>query len=51
MFQILDTFLSLFFNKMLLFRAGIYKMLVRIATASDCSLHCLSRPLWQVTNV
>ena len=43
---------------MLLFRAEIHKMLVRIEnredpgqTASDLSLHCLSRPLWQSTSV
>ena len=38
---------------MLLFRAEIHKMLVREDpghTASDLSLHCLSRP-WQATSV
>ena len=49
--KILNTFLFLFSNEMLVFRTGIHKMLIRIAnredpdqTASDLGLHCLSRP-------
>ena len=34
-FQILNIFLFLFSNKMLVFRAGIHKMLVRIANRED----------------
>ena len=56
--KILNTFCPLFSNKMFLFRAGIYKMLVRIAnredpdqTASDLGLHCLSMLFWQATSV
>ena len=44
-------FLLLFSNKMMVFRAGIHKMLVRIAngrpdhtTQSDWGLHCLPGP-------
>ena len=35
--KILNTFLFLFSNKMLVFRAGIHKLLVRIANREDCS--------------
>ena len=34
-YKILNTFLILFSNKMLGFRAGIHKMLVRIANRED----------------
>ena len=56
-------FLFLFSNKMLLFKTGIHKMLVRIANRedpdqtasfqkqSDLGLHCLSRHFLQATNV
>ena len=59
----LNTSLSLFSNKMLVFRAGIYKLLVRIANREDLDqtassemqsvlgLHCLSRPFWQAISV
>ena len=33
--KILNTFLVLFSNKLLVFRAGIHKMLVRIANRED----------------
>ena len=33
--KILNTFLFLFSNKMLVFRAGFHKMLVRIANRED----------------
>ena len=48
---------------MLVFRAGIYKLLVRIANREDpdqtassemqsvLGLHCLSRPFWQAISV
>ena len=47
---------------MLIIRAGIYKMLVRIANSEDldrlllqkqCNLglHCFSRPFWQASSV
>ena len=43
---------------MVVIRAGINKMLVRIAnredpdqTQSDLGLHCLSRPFWLATSV
>ena len=50
--KISNTFLFLLSNKLLVFRAGIYKMIVRIANwddpdllkQSDLVLHCLSRP-------
>ena len=49
--KILNTFLFLFSNKMLAFRAGICKILARIANRedsdqmqSDLGLRCLSRP-------
>ena len=35
MFKILNTFLFLFSTKMLVIRAGIHKMLVRIANRED----------------
>ena len=55
-----QTLFSLFLlNKMLVFRAGIHKMLFRISNSedlvqkqSDMGLHCLSRPLcWQASSV
>ena len=56
--KILNTFLFLFSTKLLVTRAGIHKMLVRIAnredpdqTASDPGLRCLPMPLWQATSV
>ena len=44
-FKILNTFLFLFLNKMWVIRAGIHKMLVRIANREDpyLGLCCLSR--------
>ena len=57
---ILNTFLFLFSNKMLVRRTGIDKMLVRIANRkdllqkqSDLGLHCLSMPLsfWKANSV
>ena len=43
-------------NKILDFRAGIHKMLVRIANRNDpdqtnLGLHCLCMPFWQTTSV
>ena len=53
--KILNTFLFLFSNIMLVLRAESLKMLVRIANRedpdqkqSDLGLHCLSRPFWLV---
>ena len=48
----LCTFLFLFSNKMLVIRAGIHKMLVRLANRedydqSDLGLHCSSRHFLQ----
>ena len=59
--KILITFLSLSSNKMWVTRAGINRMLVRIANRvdpdhtalqeqSDLGLHCLFRPFWQATS-
>ena len=55
---ILNTFLFLFSNKMLVRRTGIDKMLVRIANRkdllqkqSDLGLHCLSMPFWKANSV
>ena len=59
--KISNTFLFLFSNKILLIRAGIHKMLVRIANREDpdqtayskvsgLSLHYLCRPFWQATS-
>ena len=59
---ILGIFNFLFLNKMLVFRAGMHKMLVRMTyredpdqTASNkqsnLGLRCLSRPFWQLTSV
>ena len=50
------TLLFLFSNKMLVFSAGIHKMLVRIANRedpdkSDLGLCCLSWPFGQATSV
>ena len=53
---------STFLFKMLVIRAGIHKLHVRIATGitlirlilqkqSDLDLHCLSMPFWQATSV
>ena len=65
-FKILNTFLFLFSNKMLVFRAGIHKTLVRyhkqtgktltrlpllLQKQSDLGLQCLSRPFGQAKNV
>ena len=38
---------------MLVSRAGIHKMLLRIANRefADLGLHCLSLPFWQATSV
>ena len=49
-------FFFLFSNKMLVFRAGIYKILVRIANREDPDQTAssdlgLSRPFWQTANV
>ena len=60
--KILNTFLFLFSNKMLVIKAGIYKRLIRIPNSedqiklllkkqSDLSLHCLSVPFCQATSV
>ena len=49
--KISNTFLFLFSNKMLVFRAGIQKILVRIANREDLGLPCLSKPFWQATSV
>ena len=50
-----NTFLFLFSNKMLVFRAGIHKMLARIVNREDpesgLDLCCLSRPFCQNTTV
>ena len=60
--KISNTFLFLFSNKMLVFRTGIYKMLVRVAnkerpqsdsffTLFSVGLSCLPRPYSQTTSV
>ena len=61
--KILNTFLFLLSDKIWVIRAGIHKMLVRIANREDCGVIrlllqkqsdqglCLFRPFWQVTNV
>ena len=51
--KILSTFLVLFSTKILVIKAGIYKMLVRMVNMEDqdLGLHCLSRQLWQTTSV
>ena len=56
--KISNTFLFLFSNKLLVIKAGIHKMLVRIANREDpdqnnlLGLHCLmSRPFWHATLV
>ena len=56
--KISNTFLFLFSNKMMVIRAGIHKLLVRIANKedldqkhSDQGLPCLSKPVWQATSV
>ena len=52
------TFRFLFSDKMMVWRAGIHKILVKMPnredpdqTASDLGLFCLSRPFWQETSV
>ena len=49
--KISNTFLSLFSNKMLVFWAGIHKMLARSFFRSSLVLHCFSKPFWKVTCV
>ena len=59
-FKISNTFLCLFSNEMLLFKAGIHKFLVKIianrgdldqtAAQSDLALRGLSKPFWQKTS-
>ena len=44
--KILNTFLFLFSNKMLIFRARIHKMLVRIANSSDSDQTASSEAVW-----
>ena len=44
--KISNTFLFLFSNKMLVFRAGIYKMLVRIANREDPDQTASSETVW-----
>ena len=54
-----NTFLFLFANKMLVIRAEIHKMLIRIANrtdpyqtaSSDQGLHCFSMPFWSASSV
>ena len=42
--KMLNTFLFLFSNKMWVIKAGIHKMLVRIASRETLFRQCLSRP-------
>ena len=55
--KILNTFLFLLLNELLITKAGIHKMLVRIANSEDpdqtasSGLYCLSQPFWQTTCV
>ena len=51
--KILNKFLFLFLNKMLVCMAGTHKMLVKITNRLHLLLgmHCLSMPFWQTTNV
>ena len=49
MFQILNTFLFLFSNKMLFFRTGIYIMLVRIANREDPDETASSEAVWYLS--
>ena len=58
--KISNAFLFLFSNTTLLIRAGIHKMLVRIANREDpdqtaaseaVGLYCLFRPFWQAISV
>ena len=60
--KISNTFLFLISNKMLVFRAGIHKFLVRIANREDLDqtasteavrpgLPCLPKSFWQATSV
>ena len=49
MFEILNTFLFLFSNKVLVFRTGIYIMLVRIANRDDPDLTASSEVVWSVS--
>ena len=44
--KILNTFLVLFSNKMLVIRAGIHKMLVRIANREDPDQTASSEAVW-----
>ena len=46
MFKILNTFLFLFSTKMLVIRAGIHKMLVRIANREDPDQTASSEAVW-----
>ena len=49
--KIFNTFHFLLSKKMWVIRAGIHKMLVRIANREDpfdLGLRCLSRPFWPV---
>ena len=46
MFEILTTFLFLFSNKVLVFRNGIYIMLVRIANREDPEQTASSEAVW-----
>ena len=57
--KISNTLLTLFSNKMLVMKAGMHTMLVRIANredpdqtaSSDLGLPFLSRTIWQATSV
>ena len=51
--KISDSFLFLFSNKMMVIRAGIHKLLIRIAYVEDpdLGLPCLSRHYRQATSV
>ena len=57
MFKLLNTFLVLFSNKMMVIRVGIHRSLVRIEKSEDhdqkydLGLPCLSRPFWSGTSV
>ena len=52
-FKILNTFPSLFSNKMYVIRAGIHQMIIRIANREcpDLRLCCLSSAFWLPTSV
>ena len=57
--KIINTFLFLSSNKILVTKTGTHKMLVRITTREDpdqtasfdLGLHCLSRQFWKATSV